>query len=115
MNMTYKDRNGKVLGFDLNVTPYQAVLLRRVLNAVRATVQRLALTLPYLADVDENDAFLSDVEGTVLSALSERYALPRPTDAPQVAGAVKLTGATQGRERNYWGQFKHRPGYEPRR
>ena len=103
MNVTYQDRNGKSWRFNLNATPYQAVLFRRVLAAVRTVSQRVSLTLAYLADLDENDAFLSDVEGTVLSALSERYADGAPVDPPPIPRPTP-TDADE-REPYYWEKF----------
>ena len=81
MNVTYKDRNGKAWAFDVTATPYQAVLFRRVLYAVRSVAQREQFSLSYLANADENDAFLSKVEGAVLSGLLDHYA-PTPQEPP---------------------------------
>lgn len=104
MNVTYQDRNGETWRFNVDGTPYQAILFRRVLCAVRSVSQRVALTLPYLADVEGNDAFLSDVEGAVLSALSERYAptppAPQPATAPRPA--PQDTDAPQERAPYWW-------------
>lgn len=101
MNVTYEDRNGKTWRFNLNATPYQTLLFRRVLGVVRTVTQRVALTLAYLADLDENDAFLSDVEGTVLSALAEKYgATPPPAPAPPPR--PRRTEAPQERAPYWW-------------
>lgn len=104
MNVTYQDRNGETWRFDVDGTPYQAILFRRVLAAVRSVSQREALSLSYLADADANDAFLSDVEGAVLSALSKRYAAtpPAPQPAPVPRPEPQDTDATQERGPYWW-------------
>lgn len=82
--MTHQDRNGKAWRFDVDATPYQTLLFRRVLRAIRDVGRGgEALSLSYLADAEANDAFLSTVEGVVLSALSDRYKTPTAsTPAP---------------------------------
>lgn len=103
MNVEYRDRRGKVWRFDVAATPYQALLFRRVLYAVRNVAQRENLSLTYLADADNNDAFLSNVEAVVLAALSDRYAPPAPP--PQPARAVEAEDEPPERKPYYWELF----------
>lgn len=55
----------------MDCTPYQAVLLRRMLSAIRSVGSREGLTLSYLANAAENDAFLAAAENAVLEALKD--------------------------------------------
>lgn len=87
--MTYEDRNGKAWRFNVDATPYQTLLFRRVLYAVRNVAQREQLSLSYLAAAEDNDAFLSNVEAVVLAALSERFTAT-PTPTPPSIYAVNL-------------------------
>lgn len=119
MNVTYEDRNGKAWRFDVTATPYQTLLFRRVLCAVRDVARREALSLSYLADADANDAFLSTVEGVVLSALAERYKTPTastpaptpyPTLKPQPQPVAEVdvdqdTDEDNERKTYYWENF----------
>lgn len=89
MNVTYEDRNGKAWRFNVDATPYQTLLFRRVLYAVRNVAQREQLSLSYLAAAEDNDAFLSNVEAVVLAALSERFTAT-PTPTPPSIYAVNL-------------------------
>lgn len=110
MNVTYNDRNGKAWRFEVDATPYQTLLFRRVLSAVRTVARREALSLVYLADADANEAFLSAVEGVVLSALSDRYApptppTPAPVPSPQPPPVTVTNQDTDEREQYYWELF----------
>lgn len=93
MNATYDDLNGKVWRFTVNGTPYQLLLFRKVLNALRRAVRAEQLTLSYLADVESNDAFVAEVEAAALSGLAARYPdtsqpPPPPTSPPQPVEAA---------------------------
>ena len=55
----------------MDCTPYQAVLLRRMLSAIRSVGSREGSTLSYLANAAENDAFLAAAENAVLEALKD--------------------------------------------
>jgi len=117
--VTHQDRNGKAWRFDVDATPYQTLLFRRVLRAIRDVGRGAeALSLSYLADADANDAFLSTVEGVVLSALSDRYktptaSTPAPPPKPQPrpvaeAGTNTNTDTNQDpdeRKPYYWELF----------
>lgn len=117
MNVTHQDRNGKAWRFDVDATPYQTLLFRRVLRAIRDVGRGgEALSLSYLADADANDAFLSTVEGVVLSALSDRYRTPtastptpppNPTPKPQPRPVAEADTDQDRDERKpyYWELF----------
>lgn len=112
MIVTHKDRGGKTWRFAVDVTPYQAGLFRRALYAFRNVVKAEGLTLAYLADLEQNDAFLSEVEAVVLSALYARFPAPDPTPArpPATAQPAPPSGSAdtdreQERKPYYWENF----------
>lgn len=71
MTIEHTARNGKAWRISVDCTPYQAVLLRRMLSAIHAVGSREGLTLSYLANAEENDVFLTNAETAVLQALKD--------------------------------------------
>lgn len=112
MIVTHKDRDGKTWRFAVDVTPYQAGLFRRVLYAFRNVVKAEGLTLAYLADLERNDAFLSEVEAVVLSALYARFPAPQEPPRPargngsgDVPAPTVSTNPEPERKPYYWENF----------
>lgn len=120
MNVTYQDRHGKAWRFDVPATPYQTLLFLRVLRAVHNVGGGAeTLSLSYLADAEANDAFLSAVEGVVLSALYDRFPpqpqepqrtveeqpTPRPAKLTAEAAADPDTDEHVERKTYYWENF----------
>ena len=99
--MTYTDRRGNPWRFKVP-TVYQSLLLARTLRAARSVGTRERLTLGYLAEAEENDAFLDEIETTMLSALSKRY--PAQVQAPPQPLPPDPAATTEIEEREpyYW-------------
>ena len=85
MNATYDDMNGRAWRFQVTGTPYQLLLFRKTLAALRRAVRAEQLTLSYLADPEGNDAFVAEVEAAALAGLAARYpdtSTPPPPPPP---------------------------------
>lgn len=94
MNVYYTDTQGRKWAFAVEGTPYQIRLFRRVLSALRGVTGGERLSLSYLADTFNNDAFTAEVEAVALSALSQRF----PVDPQGFTPPPPFTSTAQDQE-----------------
>lgn len=125
MRITHVDRTGKPWALDLNCTPVQGRMVKRLLEFVRCLGNREELTVTYLAEWEANTAFRNSLEHVVLSALREwdgtlkepPQPLEEPTPTPEpepptTTATVPPTFSTNtrdddddGKPHYYWENF----------
>ena len=123
MVIRHKDRTGKTWTFQIDCTPVQGRVVKRLLEFVRCIGNREELTVTYLADWEANTAFRNTLEHVVLSAVQEwdgtllaepqLFEEPEPTPEPEPPTTTATTPPTfstnkrddDGQIHYYWENF----------